>query len=329
MLKDKTLIFITDKPDENKTFSIQRRDGEGNSVQALKDMQKVLTKISNNVVIYTNVSEFEKDIKKFKNPLVVTSFYGEANPTSKAVVPIICDLNNIPYVGADAYVHMLCNDKFMSKQYIEHFGLKTANSVIIYDPLNKFELQELSNLKFPVVIKPNFGGGSNGIEAGNVKKTLGEAINFIKQLYYYQNLPILVEEYLEGNEVSLIMFGNNHELKLIQEVQIIIDDKEYYTNEIFGLESKKKKIQTKTFKPSNLINMIDKEKMITLFKSFTKVEFMRIDCRIKDGNTSIIELSPDCYLGLNGAFYEGFRLNKFSFQEMIQMILSNVDCLSK
>ena len=48
-----------------------------------------------------------------------------------------------------------------------------------------------------------------------------------------------VEEYIEGYEISFIIIGNKNKIKYSGESKLLLDKKDYFTNEVFGLESKK------------------------------------------------------------------------------------------
>ena len=64
--------------------------------------------------------------------------------------------------------------------------------------------------------------------------------------------------------------------------------------------------------------------MFQLFQSFEKCEFMRIDCRIDNlGQVYVLELSPDCYIGSHGAFYETVKQGNYSFDDIIKLLVKN------
>ncbi len=318
------IVYITDKPRNNTPISIKDIDLEGNTKEASNMIFNALKKLSKKVYYYDSLTDFTQNIKKHKNDLVFSTYYGTTNSNSKALVPAICEANGIKYVGANSYAHMLCNDKYLSKKYALDYGINSAADIIIRNPNNECELELLSTLNFPVIIKPNCGGGSSGISKDNIKYNIQECIKFIKELYTFCNCPILVEELIPGFEVELIVVGNKKEILLAHEVQLIIENKEYFEDIIWGFETKKIDDTNVNFKNSNYITNENKEKLCKLFQSFEKIEYMRIDCRVDlYGNLKIIELSPDCYLGNDCAFYHAFNSKKYSFDEMINTLIIN------
>ena len=103
----------------------------------------------------------------------------------------MCEANHMLYVGADSYTQMLCNDKYLSKKYISDFGIATPEGILIR---NDRDITLIQNLALPLIVKPNFGGGSNGISNNNLVYSYEEAQKLIVTLLEYQHLPVLVEE---------------------------------------------------------------------------------------------------------------------------------------
>lgn len=320
----KKALFITDNCENNKEYSIKRKDGEGNNLSAKNEMIDALNKIFDCVYVTYSVTEACEYITNNKDAFVITTYYGIAESDSKAIIPSVCKANNTKYWGADPFTHIICNDKYLSKTYIKHFGLTPVPGVIIYSPDNETEFDELQNLKFPVIIKPNFGGGSNGIAKESIKYNFEEAKKYVKELYSYQKMPILIEEYIPGYEISFVIIGNKNEILYSNETQLVLDGKNFFSFEIYGLETKKIDKSKKRYIHSNLIDKINKEQMIKLFQSFDKAEFMRIDCRIdKNNKLYIMELSPDCSVASSGMFYSAIKDLGISYNEMIKILINN------
>lgn len=320
----KNILFVTDNCEYEKEYTIKNRDSEGNTKFSRDEMIDALKLISKNVQVTYSLKEANKLIQEYPDIFVVTTYYGTASPDSKSLLPAICSANHVKYWGADSYTQMICNDKYLSKSYIKEFGLNPAPGNIFYSPNNPANKAIIHSMEKPLIVKPNFGGGSNGIANKSLTHTDEETIAMIKELYKYQKMPILVEKYISGYEVSLVIIGNKKEILFCEESELLIQSKNYFDNEIFGLENKKVNTQYKAYRKSNHIDKKTREKIIALFQSFDKVEFMRADCRItSSGQIFIIELSPDCYVGTKGAFYETVKQMGISFPDMIKIMIDN------
>lgn len=318
------VLFITDECDYEKEYTIRNNDSEGNKPFARDEMVKTLNKYFKDVYTTYSLPDASEYIRNNRDVFVVTTYYGKAEPDSKSILPALCKVYGVKYLGADAYTQMICNDKYLAKKYLKKFGLREIPGVIIYSPDNEIEMYELDNLNYPVIVKPNFGGGSNGIINDSVTYNKSQTMKLIKELHSYQKLPIIVEEYIPGYEVSFIIIGNKTNILFSDESELNIDGKNFFESEVFGLESKKITPSRKKYKHSNYIDNETQQKMFQLFKSFDKVEFMRIDCRVKqDGTIYVLELSPDCYIGSNGAFQETLKHNGYDFDNMLKLLLDN------
>lgn len=316
------IIYAIDPLFNEKKYSLERQDAEGLLFPTFNEIYDALKAYCPNVIVCDDLKEFTKAIVSNPNSIVFTTRYGHAFPGSKAYVPAICEANNILFVGPDSYTQMLCNDKWLTKSYIKKFGLKTANAVLINNPQSEWELSAIKTLQLPVVVKPNYGGGSNGISMSNLKSTHLEAIELAKTLGKYQNNAILVEEYIEGYEVELIMFGRKSQIEICEEIQLKFNNEEYYHNIIWGYESKKIEDDVE-YIYSSFLSGEDKQRCIDIFRSFNKIEYTRFDVRVCNEGAYLIELSPDCYLGSDGGVFKAFEKNNITFRQMISSMIEN------
>lgn len=320
------IVFITDDWNKEATFSLKRNNIEGNTQKVALRILSELEKISTRVTMYIKPQDFLINVQNHTNALVLSTYYGTASPNSKALIPSICEANNMPFVGAGSYTQMLCNDKHLSKKYISDFGLLTPKGILIRNNA-KCEFGLIHTLKTPLVIKPNYGGGSNGISAHNLVYSYDEAEELARKLLKYQDLPILVEEYVPGYEVEIIFFGNSRNIIIESEIGVQVDGVDYFQNQIWGYEAKKEGLHQNKLVPTNHISSADRQKLRTLFCSFKKAEIMRIDGRVFDGQLYVLELSPDCYLGPTGGVAKAFEYNNIEYSEMLYALITNtLDC---
>lgn len=315
------IVLITDCI-ENSKIDINRRDLEGNSKEQNDRMIKSIKPLAEKFYHYTSINEFEKNIFLHKKDIILPLFYGINGNNQKSILPTLCELHNLNYVGADAYTHTICNDKNLSKLYAKQFDIKSANSILLQ---NESQLNNniIKHLNLPIIIKPNYGGGSVGIANENLVYTYKDAVNMTKKILKNHQIPVLLEEYIPGYEVELILLGNKKNISFCKEVQLIINKIENFNKQIWGLETKKIDDSLVEFKLSNYINEKDRNNLIKLFQSFNKIEFARIDGRIYNNEFYLIEISPDCYLGDDCAFYYAFSQNNISHTEMFEKIIKN------
>ena len=323
MINEK-LILITDQNEKIEHADISNRNLEGNNEFSTLKISQAIKDVVKDFKIFTDVHLFLRNISNYKDEIIFPMKYGYNAPDSKSIIPGICEGACLKYVGADDYAHMICNDKYTAKLFAKEFGLKTAPGILFRKPLDIFSVKkQLNILNPPFVIKPNFGGGSTGISEHNVCFEYDEAADLICKLYSFHNMPILAEEYIPGEEVEMILVGNKNQITFSEEVQLIMDKKEYFDSEIWGYETKKIDDTNIDFKISSLIPISDIHKIHSLFMAFEKIEFMRIDGRMHEGQFHLIELSPDCYLGDDCAFYYAFAHKGYTLSQMFEFLILN------
>lgn len=112
------------------------------------------------------------------------------------------DLLKIPYNCCGVLQAALTFDKLRCKEYLEQFGIKTAKAVLLRKSATT---NQKSEIPLPVFVKPNKNGSSYGASKVTDEKDLAAAI---ENAFKYDD-EILVEEYLQGTEVTCGLITRN------------------------------------------------------------------------------------------------------------------------
>ena len=234
----KNTVLIADVVENHDNVDLKNNDLECISKSYFNNLFDGLTRIVDKVTHYISPIEFINNIYKHKNDIVLSVWSGHLSRNRKSLVPSICEAYNIAYVGADPYVNCICQDKTLSKYIAAKFDIKGAKDVLI---TGQCKQENLFNLKLPIVVKPNFEGGSNGISNKNIVFTYEEATYLCNKLMKYFNQPILMEEYIDGIEVCVTIAGKHGIIDVIEADAIVMEENnERYP--MFGYETKKSKI---------------------------------------------------------------------------------------
>lgn len=119
-------------------------------------------------------------------------------------VPAILDFLGIPYTGSGVLACALSLDKTMAKRIFMQNGLPTPKFQLFKKENEKLK----QNLLFPLIVKPNCEGSAKGIHASSVVHSysqLYKEISGVRQLY---RQDVLVEEFIEGREITVGILGN-------------------------------------------------------------------------------------------------------------------------
>lgn len=264
-----------------------------------------------------------KNADKHKKDIVFSIWSGKDSRNRRALVPSICEAYDIDYVGPDAYSSIISQDKSTAHEYCRRFEIKSPDYLII-DSVEHIDL--LDNLILPLVIKPNFEGGSIGIDNSSLVKDMSAAKRKTKSLIEHFNDQIMVQSFIEGLEVSFIIYGNRKEIKLVECVRLdLVTDEIDLRKTIYSLDIKKHG----RFEERNTVitDDIDDNLLVrirSLFQSFNKIEILRVDGRIdSDGNFYLVELSPDVWLGEKSSVFCAFMKNGFTYKEMLESMIEN------
>ncbi|MBU4141073.1 MAG: D-alanine--D-alanine ligase [Candidatus Omnitrophica bacterium] len=126
-------------------------------------------------------------------------------------VPAILDFLGIPYTGSGVLALALSMDKAMAKQIFIHNGIPTPKFQLFKKgpgPFVESKRGLAPFLSFPLIVKPNCEGSAKGIHASSVVRDyprLYEEIAAIMRLY---RQDVLVEEFIDGVEVTVGILGN-------------------------------------------------------------------------------------------------------------------------
>jgi D-alanine-D-alanine ligase len=149
--------------------------------------------------------DFPEQLRAARPDIVFNMAEGLAGVNREAHVPAICEFFGIPYSGSDPFTLTLCLNKARTKQVLAYYGVPTAPFAVIERPDAS---QVLDALRYPLFVKPLHEGSSKGITERNLCRTpadLDEQVRFLLDRYAE---PVLVEEFLSGDEFTCAVLGN-------------------------------------------------------------------------------------------------------------------------
>jgi len=114
------------------------------------------------------------------------------------------DLLGIPYTGSGTLALALTLDKAKSKKIFRYEGIPTPNFQLFSKPGEKLD----KKLKFPLIAKPNREGSAKGISKANVRHDAKSMHEQIKKIQASYKQEVLVEEFIEGKELTVGILGN-------------------------------------------------------------------------------------------------------------------------
>ena len=107
---------------------------------------------------------------------------------------------NIQYTGSDSYASKIAIDKNQTKLIAKKNNIPVLNWKIITD-INQYNID---NLKFPLIIKPNDGGSTIGL---NYCDSLDNFNDLLKESFK-ESKQLMAEEYIKAREISVPILDN-------------------------------------------------------------------------------------------------------------------------
>ena len=304
---------VGDPPDANAEFDhpstidviASAIESQGFKVKKIGNAPRLLEKIDNlGVDIVFNISE------------------GISGRNRESQVPIILEMADIPFVGADALTLGLTLDKVMAKKIFiaediptpRYFEIKSVDNLLNTD-----------HLKFPLIVKPRFEGSSKGLTESSRVENMEE---LKKQVEYVMNTykqPALIEEFISGQEFTVAVVGNDPP-EVLPIVQIKIDGR-LKLNDKFYTFARIASDRLAYICPARISQELKKEISELALKTYNAVEcrdFGRVDFRVdNDGKPYVLEINPLPSLSTEDVFMIVAKQVGISYEEMIGKILNS------
>lgn len=225
------------------------------------------------------------------------------------------DLLNIPYQGSGVLGSSVAMNKLTSKQlYLQH-GLPTP----LFEFIRKNESYDgskiVERLKLPLVVKPVQAGSSVGMSIVKDGNDLDAAVD--KALAVDNN--ILIEEYIEGTELTCGVLGND-EIEALPVIEIVPGE----DSEFFDYEAKYVPGKTEEICPARIDDEKTKEVMnlaVEAHKSLGCKGYSRTDFLMKDGKLYILETNTIPGMTATSLLPQSAQVAGYSFSELLDKLI--------
>ncbi|MCF6093511.1 D-alanine--D-alanine ligase [Microaerobacter geothermalis] len=166
-------------------------------------------------IFFTDNKDLVQQMADLKVDLVYIALHGKYGEDGR--VQGLLDLLKIPYIGSGVLASALAMDKHKAKQSFVQAGIRTAKEVIINKDSQLSIEKPWINLSLPLVIKPNSEGSTIGITIARSEEEVVEGIETASQ---YDSV-IMVEEFIEGIEVTVGVMGKGKGIKALPVIEIV------------------------------------------------------------------------------------------------------------
>lgn len=318
------VVLLADRRDYSNEIALTDDYLECSEPDYLEELQSTLAQIARSVAYYDHPRKFLAQIRKHRDAVVLSVWSGKRSRNRRSLVPAICEAYGLRYVGGDAFTQLVCSDKAMAKELARGYGFSAPGGVLLQSGLSERQFRAIDRLRLPLLVKPNAEGGSIGISSSNLVRSTYEAIEVATRLL--EHFPtVLVEEFVNGREVSIVLAGNRDRILVDDVLEVeILGAGVSLAETVFGFEFK-------NYDPYDVSQTLARDAVPEsvrdaarcLFRGLEKVEVIRIDGRVDDEGFKVIELSPDCHLGSVCLVGAAFAEAGWSYPDMLRILLLN------
>lgn len=114
----------------------------------------------------------------------------------------ICNKSNLPCYATKELFHIFSN-KHIYKKYLVKYGVPC---------IEEYDIKDLTNIRFPVLVKPSDNSGGRGISVCNNQEEL--ILGHEKAMSFSPSKNVLIEQYVKGREVTVFYFFDEGKIVL-------------------------------------------------------------------------------------------------------------------
>lgn len=210
----------------------------------------------------------------------------------EARVPAVLEMLGIPYTGSDPLTLAVTLDKDCAKRLVASEGVPVPPGMVI-EPGDDLSRLNAAQLTFPVIVKPAWEGSSKGIRNKCLVKTAAALRETVAALLRDYEQPILVEEYIQGDELTVGVLGNDPP-KIIGVMRVVPNEPAEHF--VYSLEVKRDYLrQVKYEVPAPLdptATVAVERATLTAYRALGCRDVARVDFRLRDGVPYFLEVNP-------------------------------------
>ncbi|MBN4051255.1 D-alanine--D-alanine ligase [bacterium AH-315-M05] len=227
------------------------------------------------------------------------------------------DMLNIPYTTPGVLTTSLTFNKNVCNNFLKQYGVVIASSILIKSGDHIDSKKILAKTNLPCFVKPNNGGSSCGISKVSSADNLEDAINKA----FKEDDEILVEEFIDGIELTCGIVKNKNELLVLPLTEIISK------TEFFDYEAKYTAGMAEEITPARVSKEIEKEcKELSafLYNLLNCRGMVRFDYILSNGKLYFLELNTVPGLTENSLVPKQAAAMGIPLKELFGMVIEDV-----
>jgi D-alanine-D-alanine ligase len=268
---------------------------EFDSPHTIEAIAAVVRGLGHHVILLGDNQEFLR--KVLADPPDFVFNFAEGSGVSRARearVPAVLEMLGIPFTGSDPLTMALTLDKDCAKTIVASAGVKVPRSVLLAPTQTPGQLRaRIAELTFPLVVKPAWEGSSKGIRNKCLIQAAADLPEVVDSLRRDHRQPILLEEYIEGDELTVGIYDNEPPriLGIMRVVPRFPVDKFIYSLEIKRDYRRLVKYECPAPLAAEVTARVE-EAALAAFHALGCRDIARVDFRVRAGIPYFLEVNP-------------------------------------
>lgn len=296
---------------------------EKDAEKEAKLISEYIKKLGINPILFPGNKELSERLRKENLEMVfnlVDSVRGDDSLSS--TIPGVLEMLEIPYTGAGILGLSLCYNKFLTKKLLVQSGIPVPHNQLFNSPNDMID----PSLRFPLISKLNEVHGALEITRDSIsenEKHLRERLKYLIKIY---EQPVLVEEFIVGREVVVIILeGLNKKIYMVEKVFNFKDKNRKYQFASFEdqwLVSGYDEIHYEKYEDKNLTEYIKKAFYITKMADYGKFD-IRLDA---SNRYYFIDSNPNTAFGpkeIECPMAKILDMYNITFEEILKRLIVN------
>jgi D-alanine-D-alanine ligase len=217
----------------------------------------------------------------------------------EARVPAVLEMLGIPYTGSDPLTLAVTLDKDVAKRLVASAGVAVPQGFVIQpeeDPEQALTRQSATSrhaLPYPAIVKPAWEGSSKGIRNKCLVTSRSELLEVVASLRTDHVQPVLVEDFIEGDEVTVGMVGNAPPriVGIMRVVPLTATERFVYSLEVKRDFRRQVRYECPAPLPLAVTAAIENA-ALTAWRALGCRDVARVDFRLRDGRPYFLEVNP-------------------------------------
>jgi D-alanine-D-alanine ligase len=260
----------------------------------------------------TDLPRLVQDAGELEVALIIMHGRGGEDGTLQGLL----DLLEIPYQGSRVLASALAMNKELSKALYQMAGLQVPRALAFWQAHAPSPREIEEALGLPAVIKPATEGSSIGVTIARTREELAAGL---ARAYEFDR-RVLVEEYIQGTEVTGGVLGN-HELLALPLVEIIPSSNYVF----FDYEAKYQPGATSEICPARLnpeLTQKAQQCALTAHKALGCRGYSRTDMMVREGEIYVLETNTIPGMTATSLFPQGAKAAGIDFPDLLDTLIN-------